>query len=180
LVAVVAVAQAQPVPGYRELAHTSGTGVFRAYVPTTYGAPEVFNVDEPSPVGNVHGTGYQVINEVAASALLSMIHYQAPEGYEQGRTQQQVLRDMLEGLVGGVGGSITQQRPVNMGPYPGLEAEFSAIFEGLSLTGRVRIYLIGNEAVGVYFMGMSGAATLADPVGQAFIDSLAYTPNTTP
>lgn len=174
-------AGAQVMPGYQAMSHTSPTGVYATMVPQSYGAIETLNEEMPSPVGMIVGSGYQVINEYASVAMLALIHYQAPAGFEQGRTQEQILQDTLNGLVGGLGGTISAQRPATFNGSTGVEADFAAYFEGLSLVGRVRIFLTGNEAVGVYYIAMgtgdpsSDAILLVDPTGNAFINSLAFT-----
>ena len=163
------------------MAHTSQTGVYATLVPQSYGVIETLTEQMPSPAGVIVGSGYQVINEMASVAMLALIHYQAPVGFEQGRTQETIIQDTLTGLVGGLGGTISVQRPTVFNGNTGVEADFAAYFEGLSLVGRVRIFLIGNEAVGAYYIAMgtgnpeSDAMLLADPTGNAFLNSLTFT-----
>lgn len=168
------------VPGYQNMSHLSATGTYGTSVPSSYGQIETLHQEIPSAAGVIVANGYQVVNEMASAAMLALIHYQAPVGFEQGRTAEVIVTDTIEGLVSGIGGSITTRRSVTFNGSTGIEGDFAANFEGLSLVGRARVFLIGTEAVGVYFLAMGSgnppadAMLLSDPTGNAFLDSLSF------
>jgi len=166
------------------MSHDSATGTYGTSVPSSYGQIETLHQEIPSAAGVIVANGYQVVNEMASAAMLALIHYQAPVGCEQGRTAETSVTDTIEGLVSGIGGGITARRSITFNGNTGIEGDFAANFEGLSLVGRARVFLIGTEAVGVYFLAMgagNGAADamlLSDPTGNAFLDSLNFSAGT--
>lgn len=177
-------AQAPPA-GMMPMTHTSPTGVYQVFVPASYGVADSFEMDQPSPVGNVHGTGYQVASDFLMPNMMALQHFSAPPGFEQGRTDEQVVWDTLVGLVGGIGGTVIEQRPITLGPYTGLEGDFVATFEGMTMAGRVRVFKLGNEAVGVFYVGLSSPTVsnesiISHPTGVAFLESLTFVPVAAP
>ena len=172
------VVEAQVPAGYELLVQDSPLGRYTAAVPEGFSPLEPLNIREESPVGTIYGSGLQRLAQ-DQTTLLSMLHYLAPVGFEMGRTRQQIVLDTLNGIVGGVNGTVASQRPITLGGIEGMEAEFSASMEGTRLLGRARVFLNGTEAFACYFLlfpdGHSPDAALwHNPRGMAFLESLRF------
>ncbi|MEW5723962.1 MAG: hypothetical protein AB1896_12700 [Thermodesulfobacteriota bacterium] len=99
---------------------------------------------------------------------LVLSHFAMPEGSEAGRSEEQILRDGLEGAAGGMKGKISEPEELDFAGNLGMEATYQGKYEGTPVYGIIRAFIIDRDII---FL-MSVDTDEEDGTSQRMIDYL--------
>lgn len=150
----------------REDTVTSEDGGFKATFPVKAQATSM-----PVKTGGIEVTMNMVAAEKnGASFVVSYVDY--PKGTLAQKSTDQAFKDIIEGTVGNIQGTLRSAEPITLGGTPGREVLIDVPEQNVAV--HERIFLVGDRLYQVMYGGPKGTESSGDAL--TFMDSFKLTP----
>jgi hypothetical protein len=146
--------------------------VYRVDTPKIYLKIEKQTQNHPTPFGDILATIHTAQSAFSLNGLM-LAHFSLPEGSAQGRTDEQIIEDGLEGMIQSLKGKKSDTTPIEFRGFPGRECTYHGRYESTVVFGVVRAYIIEQDMVILMTVGTSEAAkTDAEMIG--YLNTFTY------